>query len=321
MQKSSIVIIYSGDDWAEENPRTGSEITTKALAEWGAFGAKRQIGVYRAEIHWYDPAAQAFTKAWAGSGGKWKKINQAIVPNLIFDKTEGAKGPELLNLKMALAQNFRMINHPLFRSLLSSKAAQYLCLGEFMPRSFIASNTRELKEGLSQIKSGQGVVKPLHGSGGFGIIIGTPLDILKQEITYPVLVQEFKESTKGIPGFSDKPGLADLRLIFSNHRLIYALSRRAKGESLFTNIHQGAAAERVPLEAIPAAVLKIARTIDARLAFFPYSLYTLDFLFDDAGHPWLMELNTSPGIDIIYITADRATREKFFQDCMLSNLV
>ncbi len=321
MPTKNIVIIYTGDDWGEAHPKTGSETTTKALAEWGIFGLKKKINIYRAEIHWYDEAAQVFTKAWVASGGAWQKVTRTIVPNLIFDKTAGVKEHELAALKMSLAQKFRMVNHPLFRSLLSSKAAQYLCLGEFMPRSFIASNIRELKEGLSQIKSGQGVVKPLHGSGGFGIIIGTPLDILKQEINYPVLVQEFKEGTKGIPGFSTKPRLADLRLIFSNYQLIYALSRRAKGKSLFTNIHQGATAERVPLETIPAAAIKISRIINSRLSFFPYSLYTLDFIFDDAGRPWLIELNTSPGIDIIYITADLSAREKFFQDCMLSNLI
>lgn len=317
----SIVVIYSGDDWDKKIPETGSVTTAAALAEWCDFGVKKKIEVYRSEINWYDVTRRGFTKAWTNIGGKWEKISRFIVPDLIFDKTAGAKGNDFLMAKLEIAQSARMFNHPLFRSLLGSKAAQYLCLGEFMPASFIASNKRELKEALSQLQSGKVVVKPLFGSGGFGILIDSPLDILKKDISYPVLVQEFKENTRGVPGISKEPGLADLRLVFSNHKLIYALTRRAKPDSLFTNIHQGAEAEKVSPSLIPKTALKIAQKIDQRLAFFPYSLYTLDFLFDNNERPWLMELNTSPGLDIIYLTGTKDDRERFFIDSAIKNLI
>ncbi len=322
MPNKNAIVIYSGDDWASEQPETGSETTTQALAEWCTFGLQNKINVYRAEIHWYDEQAKVFTKAWTFTAGSWKKITQPITPNVVIDKTAGAQGVEIMALKMALTQTCRMVNHPLFRSLLGSKAAQYLCLGEFMPRSYIASNSRELTEACSQLTAGRVVVKPLHGSGGFGIVIDTPLEIMKKnDITFPVLVQEFKDNTIGVPGFSKAPGLADLRIIFSNHQMIYALSRQAKEKSLFTNIHQGAQAQKVPLAAIPKSVMKITRAIDQRLSFFPYALFTLDFLFDDQERPWLMELNTSPGLDIIYLTGSPSDRAKFFQGTVIKNLI
>ncbi len=317
----SLVIVYTGDDWAKKLPETGSETTAAALAEWCEFGLKQGVSVYRAEINWYDTAKKGFTKAWTSVGGRWEKHEKLIVPDLVFDKTVGAKGSGLLDLKLKISENCRIFNHPLFRSLLGSKAAQFLCLGEFMPASFIASSPRELKEALSQLQSGQIVVKPLFGSGGFGISIDSPLEIIKKDLPFPVLVQEFKENTKGVPGVSQAPGLADLRLIFSNHELIYALSRRAKEDSLFTNIHQGAKAEKVSLEAIPKTAMTIAKKIDRRLSFFPYSLYTLDFIFDDRERPWLMELNTSPGLDIIYLTGTKDDREKFFRDSVMKNFI
>lgn len=317
----SVFIIYSGDDWNKKIPETGSVTTASALAEWCEFGLKHQLKVFRSEINWYDREKKYFRKAWTSVGGKWEKIDKPIQPDLIFDKTDGAQGAKLQELKLEISQKIRIFNHPLFRSLLGSKAAQYLCLGEFMPASFIASSQRELKEALSQLHSGQVVVKPLFGSGGFGILIDGPLDILKQDVSFPVLVQEFKENTRGVPGISKKPGLADLRLIYSNQELIYALTRMAKPNSLFTNLHQGAKAEKVSLAVIPEAVLKIAEKINQRLTFFPYSLFTLDFIFDDNGRPWLMELNTSPGLDIIYLTGTPQEREKFFTDTVLKNLI
>lgn len=315
-----LVVIYSGDDWSREAPDTGSVLTTAALAEWCEFGLKNKINVYRAEINWYDVSKNGFTRGWTNIDGRWQKISQLIIPDLVFDKTAGSQGGALLELKLKIAQQCQVLNHPFFRSTLGNKAAQYLFLREFIPRSYLVSNSKELKGACSQIRSRKIVVKPLFGSGGSGIVIDTPIEIFKTEIKYPVLVQEFKENTKGVPGFSKKSGLADLRLIFSNRRLIYALSRRAKPTSLFTNIHRGAKAQKISLDLVPLSTLAIADDISRRLLLFPYSFYTLDFIFDDQEKPWLMELNTSPGLDIVYLTGTKTERADFFRETIVKNI-
>jgi len=95
-----------------------------------------------------------------------------------------------------------------------------------------------------------------------------------------------------------------LRLVFHNNELVYALSRIAKQGSLFTNFHQGASAVLVPEESIPKEVFTIVKNIIAKISFFHENSFSLDFLFDVDGKPFLIEANTAPGFDLLKIVGD-----------------
>jgi len=309
-----VVVIYKSDDWDKKIPLETAIPTRESFEDWHERGLKSGIAMYRASIQWYDLPKGVFKKAWAYRNRKWIKVKKPISPDLVFDKIAGKYGFELFALKQEISKKVKIFNSPLFRTLLDSKLSQYLIFKEFMPNSFLAYSKKELKSIIKKIKSSKVVIKPLYGSGGFGIQIKRKSKINYRLISYPVLVQEFVSAKKGVPGFTKKSALADLRLVFMNHKLIYALSRIAKKGSLFTNFHQGAKAVLVPRKYIPATALRTARKITDRIKIFPEANYSIDFLFTDLGEPVLVEINTTPGFDLLRIVGDEKTKEKNFKE-------
>ena len=268
----------------------------------------------RGSRKWYEKEKNIFKKAWAYRDKKWIKIKKPIKPDLIFDKIMGKRNYELLDFKVEVSKKTKFFNNPLFRVTVDNKLTQYLILSEYMPKSFLANDKKELKRAIEKVKSNKVVVKPFHGSGGFGIRIDNKKNILKYRFNYPVFVQEFIKSEKGIPGFSKKREVADLRMIYMNHKLIYSLSRIAKKGSLFTNFHQGAVAVLVPQKKIPKSVKKMARKIVRKLSVFPEANYSLDFIFTNTGKPLLVEMNTTPGFDLLHIVGDEKIKERNFKE-------
>lgn len=313
MKNKKIVVIYHGDDWKKDIPFISGP-TRESFQDWHIRGLKNNIEMYRASLGWYDIKNNVFKKSWAYRNGKWLKIETPVKPDLIFDKIMGKRDFSLFNKKMRIQSKVKIFNNPLFRTILDNKLSQYIILSDFMAASFLANNENELKSVIKKIESSKVVLKPLYGSGGFGIIIEEKNKIFKNKIMYPVLAQEFIKSTGGIPGFSKKKEISDLRMIYMNHKLIYALSRIAKAGSLFTNFHQGARAVLVPDKFISAEVKKMSNAIVKKLSIFPEANYSLDFIFSDSGKPVLVEMNTTPGFDLLNIVGNEKIKEKNFRE-------
>lgn len=313
MATKKIVVIYRDTDWKRKIP-FDSVPTRESFQDWHERGLKKNIEFYRASIQWFDEKKCHFKRAWAYRNKRWIKMNSVIKPDLIFDKLAGKNDYSMFDYKIRLSQKTKLFNHPLFRTMLDNKLAQYLIFKEFMAPSFLATNQEEFENALKKIMSSKVVIKPLYGSGGFGIAIVEKNKAKKIKNVFPVLLQEFISSTKGIPGFSRKKEVADLRMIFINHKLIYALSRIARGNSLFTNFHQGATAILVPAKYIPKSTMKMASQIGNKLKLFPEAHYSLDFMFTDSGKPILIEMNTTPGFDLLQIVGDEKIKEKNFTE-------
>ena len=304
-----IVVIYKGNDWYRDVPFKNLA-TRAAFEDWHTRSQKHGFEMYRSSIDWYDTEKNVFSKAWAYRDGTWLKISKPIKPSLIFDKLRSSHNYNLFDLKMAINKNVKIFNNPLFRSITDNKLGQYMLFARFMPNSYLANSKREYLGALAKIKTKMVVVKPLYGSGGFGIFIGPKSDaIRKQRLKYPLLVQEFITGA-GIPNFTPKGHLADLRIIYFDHKIIYSLSRIARKGSLFTNFHQGAEAVLVPRNKIPRSALAMSKEIVAQLAVFPEANYSLDFIFDKKGKPYLVEMNTTPGFDLLNIVGGDALIEK-----------
>ena len=308
----NIVVVYYGNDWRNKTPLSRAVSTRESFEDWHERGLKNGIAMYRASFNWYDKKRNVFKKAWAFRNKKWIKITTPVKPDLIFDKIMGKRDYRMFDIKMEIAKKVKIFNHPLFRTMIDNKLAQYLFLEEFMPKSFLATNMSEFKKTLPKIKSNKVVVKPLYGSGGFGIIIENKNKIKEKDLEFPVFIQEFVKSEKGIPGFSKKDEVSDLRMIFINHKLIYALSRIAKKGSLFTNFHQGATAILVPEKNIPNSVKNVSKKITEKLSVYPEANYSLDFIFTNSGQPILVEMNTTPGFDLLHIVGNEKIKSKNF---------
>ena len=311
--KKNVVVVYWGDDWKNKEPLRKATPTRKSFEDWHERGLKKGIEMYRASLQWYDIKTNLFKKAWAYRNEKWIKVRKPIKPDLIFDKIISKRDYELFDYKVDISQKTKIFNHPLFRTIYDNKLSQYLILQQYMPKSYLALNKDEFAQAVEKIKTKKVVVKPLYGSGGFGIKIDTKNKVLRARKKYPVFVQEFIKSQKGIPGFSKKNEVADLRLVYLNHKLVYALSRIAKKGSLFTNFHQGATAVLVPKNKVPKKAVKMANEIVNILKTFKEAHYSLDFIFTNTGKPILLEMNTTPGFDLLYIMGDENVKKRNFE--------
>lgn len=303
--------MYVGDDWKKEIPIT-NEGTRMAIQDWMMRAEKENISLYRASIKWYDIEKNVFTKAWTFRDGVWQKIKTEVPVDLIYDKVLSKYDYALLDFKLKITQKTLLFNSPLFRAVFNNKLSQYVMFGEFMPFSQVANNEMELSQAIKKSPSEKIVIKPLYGCGGSGIFIGEKRDALKKEFDYPVLVQEFILSEKGLPGISENDEVSDLRLVYQGGELAYALSRVAAKGSLFTNLHQGANGKMIPNEMIPNSLMKIAKELNQKISIFPGAQYSLDFIFDNSGRPYFIEMNTTPGIDLVTLLGDEKTKQANF---------
>lgn len=309
MVRKNIFVIYNEDDWHDAIPLKSSPETRISFEEFYNFAALQGVDIFRAHIDWYDPATGLFHKAWAFQQDEWKKVTHPPKPTAIFDKVAGKYDYTLFEKKMAIVDRIPLINSPTFRTLFDNKLNQFLIFEPWMPISFLAENQIQFETVLNQVKSSRAVVKLLYGSGGKEVTIGEKTVLSKQPFSFPVIVQEFIP-TAGIPGFSPAEEIADLRLVFINHQLVYALSRIAKPGSLFTNFHQGATAVLVPEEKIPKNCLTVATEIQKKLRRFEKTHYSLDFMFSTKGEPVFIEMNTTPGFDLLRLVATKEIWEQ-----------
>ncbi len=307
----NIIIMYAGDDWKKMVPITNKG-TRIAIEDWMVRAEKAGVMLYRASMKWYDCEKNQFEKAWTFKGGSWQKIENRIQADLIYDKVLSKYDYSLLDFKLRIAQKTILFNSPLFRAIFNSKLSQYVMFGQFMPFSQIANDESELKIAIDKSPAEKIVAKPLYGCGGQGIFIGKKSEALTQKYKYPVLVQEFIVSEKGIPGLSKNDEIADLRLVYQGGKLAYALSRIAAKGSFFTNLHQGATGKMISPETIPDSLMMIVKELNQRISIFPGAQYSLDFIFDNAGRPYFIEMNTTPGIDLVTLLADEKVKQANF---------
>lgn len=313
-RQKTLVILYHGDDWQKTAPLESSLETRISFEEFYTFAQKHGWNIYRASILWFDRGTYSFSKGWTYSDGAWKKVEGAINPDALFDKVSGKHDYSLFDLKTNISKRIPIFNSPLFRVSFDNKFSQYLAFSEFMPMTLLAEDEAQFMKALSAIPTNKAVVKEIYGSGGKEVTIGEKplLETNSNSFTYPVILQEFIE-TSGIPGLSNEKAIADLRLVYIDGTLIYALSRIAKTGSLHTNFHQGAHAVLVPLEKIPPSCLEAAQKIQAQLSLFENTNYSLDFMFTKNGSPIFIEMNTTPGFDLLRIVGSTEIKEHYYK--------
>lgn len=245
----------------------------------------------RAAIDWYDETSEQFSQAWRFKNGAWF-LAGPVRPNIIYDKTSGSKDEDATLLR--ISKVFFIINTPSFTKIAGNKYQTSLLLKNFFKPYHKVGTAQELAQALKTAPGEVVVAKPEFGSGGTGIIIGTKKQLQEKVLRYPLLIQEFIDSSHGIPGIT--PGYHDLRLVFIDDKLVYSYIRIPKSGSLLANVAQGGTMEIVEQDALPSALKPLITDVQKVFAHFPRKVYTIDVMFDENKRPWIIELNTKPGI-------------------------
>jgi len=58
----------------------------------------------------------------------------------------------------------------------------------------------------------------------------------------------------------------------------------------------------------------MSKQISKKLSAFSEAHYSLDFIFTNTGKPVLVELNTTPGVDLLHIVGDEKLKQKNFDE-------
>jgi glutathione synthase/RimK-type ligase-like ATP-grasp enzyme len=187
-----------------------------------------------------------------------------------------------------------VVNNRATHDIVEDKIATYERFADLQPDSVAAQNYEELEAAVATLPGDRIVVKPPLGYGGNGILIGSKDRVLAQAegITFPVLAQEFLDTSCGVPG--EAAGVHDLRINVCGGMAVGQAIRLAGPGSYVANVSQGGSAIHLPLSSLAPEIREKIEIIDARLPQVPRS-YSADFFYSDRGLK-LGELNDYVGL-------------------------
>ena len=291
--KKNIMILFGKSNWKKAQPFSNKDYQY-SYEYFYDLCLKNNIQMYRASYEWYDYKNHIFKHAWIfeGKGGKWKKVSD-IKPDLVYDKTKARM--EVYYKKELIGEKYPFINDLNFTQLIDDKLIVSLLFPEWSKKNWVIKNKEDLKKFLPFIKTKLVVLKPVLESGGKGIQILKKEEALKKAvIDRPYLLQEFIDSSRGVPGVSTNTH--DLRLVFINDTIIYSYIREPKKGSYLANLAQGGSLMIVPKNKLPKSLAPIIKYANELFKTFNPRVYSIDFMFDEKKRPWIVELNSMPGL-------------------------
>ena len=110
-----------------------------------------------------------------------------------------------------IGRDVAVINPPILTKIAMSKIEMYEYFSDLQPYSVIGNSKRQVERAVKKVPGDKVVVKEPEGSGGNEVYIGDKEEVLEElPPQYPLLVQEFLDTSVGIPGQVD--GVHDARL-------------------------------------------------------------------------------------------------------------
>lgn len=287
------MILFGKSNWKKARPFSNKDYQY-SYEYFYALCQKNGIQMYRASYDWYDHKKHLFKHAWVyeGENANWKRVKN-IRPDLIYDKTKARL--EVYYKKELIRKKCFFINDLAFTRIIDDKLITSFIFDKWSKKSWLIENVNDLKEISRYIKSNKIVLKPISESGGKDIKIIEKRDISKiKGIVKPYIAQEFIDSSSGVPGISHT--LHDLRLVCVNDKVVYSYIREPKRGSFLANLAQGGSLKIVPKELLPKSLSSIFRYANEIFATFDPRIYSIDFMFDKNKKPWIVELNSMPGL-------------------------
>ncbi len=224
-----------------------------------------------------------FSRAWKMLDPLNYQLLGATKIDVLFDKGE-----------FVLKADLPIFNHPDLNHVCTDKFAMYERFKQFCPLTLLVNNQQEYFIALEQISTDKAVIKPLAGQEGIGILIDSTDKLSNEQIkTFPIVVQEFLDTSKGVPGIVED--YHDLRIALFDGEIIYSYLRTPPPGRLTANVSQGGKFVMVEPKQLPEEVLPIVQAIDAELAYVGHRFYCIDFGITPDG-PKIIEMNSRLGL-------------------------
>lgn len=231
--------------------------------------------------------AGRFARGWSIDGGKLEALDGEVQADVVLDKGD--------DINFAFDAATRVVNDRAFHRFCNDKAAVYARFTEFCPKTLRVETKDGLAAGMAMIPGDTIVAKPVVGACGRNVIIGSRDDVLTAEHEYPLLLQEFIDTSGGIPGVVD--GAHDMRLTIVGGELAYVMVKIPKPGSFVSNYALGGTLKMLDDSQYPADAVDIAMRIDAEFTGVPTRYYSIDMGRNRDGSWKLIEFNSPPGLD------------------------
>lgn len=287
-----VLILIGRNDWRKSRPFE-TDRYRYSYEYFYTLCKKNGIQMLRASYQWYDYEKHLFKHAWIfeEAGNKWRRVKN-VRPNLIYDKTKSRM--EVYYKKELIKKHYPFINDLDFTKIIDDKFVTSLIFAKWSKQSWLVNNLQDVKFFCKQLKSDKFLLKPLSDSGGKGIQILNKKSLRIKSFDKPHIIQEFIDSSCGIPDICQ--GMHDLRLVFINDKLMYSYVRQPKQGSYLANISQGASFQIVSKNKLPKNIKPIINYANRIFSSFNPRIFTIDLMFDKDSHPWIIELNSMPGL-------------------------
>jgi glutathione synthase/RimK-type ligase-like ATP-grasp enzyme len=283
----NVFLIKSGDISKKSLPVRRKR--SKAYKHLFALGAKR--GFTMAWSSADNFVGSKFNAYYILDGKKWKLETKPMKPDFILDKSYATLSMEQ---KKIMAVKAPFMDPIQLQLLVNDKFLTAAAFPGLIQPGIIVRTQDQLIAGLKKIKTNDVVIKPLASSGGREIEILPKQKMAKYKLSRPMLIQEFIDSSKGVPGLYK--GIHDFRLLFLSNKLVHAYIRTCAPNSKLCNVALGGGRVIVPLSKVPKEMLKISKVFQKRFAQFHNSFYSIDFMYKDGKTPIVIEANVKPGL-------------------------
>jgi len=266
--------------WEGEKPFSGQ--SNESYSYFSERAREKGVKLVQAHYEWYKDGA--LNQAWVFDG-EWRKVENMELDG-VFDKFHFDEDTK--KIKEDIDVEVGIINDPELEQLCKDKLMTYERFSERIPatRKFSEENTLEMLGEYGKV-----VLKPRFAFGGKGIHILEQGDEVP-EIESRYIVQRFVDSSGGIEEIVD--GTHDLRAIIVNGDLKASYVRYSEDGEI-SNVAQGGSQHSIDLEKFPDSALELVEEVYQEISFDPI-FFSVDIFFDSDGRPWIVELNSKPGI-------------------------
>ena len=268
-------------------------------------GIDHNFNTYLSRYDLYNKRTKTLKKAWVYDD-KWKVVKNKKVDLFYYHGRTKNIYSECRKVKKVL--NLPIINHLELESVCDDKLLTFNIFPDMVPKTFLVNDFYELQRVLYFIKTDKIVLKPRDGSNGNGIIIMSKKN-LSNGIKKNTIIQEFVNTSHGICGVKK---IHDLRVVIIDGKIDHCYIRTPANGSLLCNVAQGGRKIFLKNSELPSSILRRVKIIDSHLEHYGPRIYTADFMMDENKKPWLVELNSKPGM--LYYDNALKVRDRFYNN-------
>lgn len=212
-----------------------------------------------------------------------------------FKRFENVKADVVLEKGGFEGSGVLVINPKFVHEITASKSETYRNFAKYQPRSVICADQAAVERAAQEIPGNLIVVKEPVSNAGRAVQIGPKAEVLAKlppAEAYPLVVQEFIDTSVGVPGYVE--GIHDVRVKIGGGEIFGGMIRTPAPGELRANLALGGSIRHLLPEELPPQAVELAREIDCFFEKYP-RYYAIDFANTPQG--WkLIELNSKPGL-------------------------